>query len=496
MPVIREYSPQVAANYRPLDQPANPRVAEHAGDAGKAMGQAISQLGQTAFNIAEQNDATNAQVQLAQARADFTAKMQRARETGEAADPEYVQSVQDAAQEQAAQIADKMQTRAGANMARAYGANFAAGMQTMAIHDNAAAIGEQAKQSAMDTQNINRNTLRSSPEQFQAILGETMNLLDGPQYAHVDARVRDEMKLQAKQGLALSAVEGVIHTRSPEEAKQILDSGKMDGFLAADGKRTLYAEADQAIRAREAETMRLERQKKLLDEQKYAQIGNDFIARMNTPNGNQLSTRDVVNSDLPWQTKEHFITAIKEGSAAKPDPTVVNALFHRMYLKDGDPKKITDPSQLVPYVGRGLDLTSLDHLNRELQQAPGNKDVGRAASAAHMAFRGSKVGQALPDVAEMAFLDWSNDLRAAREQYRQQNKDPSVLVSRDPKDKDSFLNPVKMSSYLDSANLLTAKAAMTVGPPKVGDVVKHGEGSFRFKGGDPAKPESWEEIKP
>lgn len=37
-------------------------------------------------------------------------------------------------------------------------------------------------------------------------------------------------------------------------------------------------------------------------------------------------------------------------------------------------------------------------------------------------------------------------------------------------------------------------AAAVPPPPKVGDVVKHPSGSFKFKGGDPGKPTSWEKV--
>ena len=377
MPKIREYTQQLSAVTRPLSQAADPGMAARQGDAKKSIGGAFMQLGDTLFDIAEHNDATTMQVELANARAEYTQKMQRAKETGEAADPEYVQSVQNEAQERAAAIADKMTTRRGADAAKTYGAQFASGMQTMAISDNAAAIGEQAKLRAMESQNINRNTLRSSPDQFQAILGETLNTLDGPAYAHIDAGVREEMKMQAKSGLALATVEGVIHTRSPEEARQILDSGQLDGILTADHKRGLYAEADQAIRAREAEAARLLRQQEVLDAKERETIKDGFIGKMHGPNGNQLSVKEVLGSKLLSNEKEHFIRMMKDGDSAKADPAVVNELFRRIHLPDGDPRKITGDDGLFTYFGRGLDFPALGHLRKELGEVrdPANQPL-------------------------------------------------------------------------------------------------------------------------
>lgn len=492
---IREYAPQLAAPDRPLNPAADPGAAMRAGAAQKEIGGALGQFGQTLFNIAEQNDATTAQVEIAKARADFTAQLQRAKETGEAADPEYVQSVQNRAGEAAAQIADKMQTRTGANIARAYGAQFASGMQTMAIQDNASAIGERAKQLAMDTQNINRNTLRASPEQFQIILGETLNQLDGPAYAHIDAGLREQIKIQAKASLALSAMEGVIHMRSPEEAKQILDSGKMDGFLTADNKRALYAEAEQAVRGREAEAERLRRQQELLAEKEREVTKDNFVAQMNTANGNQLAVKEVLQSNLLSNEKEHFIAMMKDNAQRKiqDDPGTVNTLFRRIHLPDGDPNKIVGDDELFKYFGRGVGFEGLNHLRGELKQDPFGEAYSDASATAYRVFRGSKPGTVLPEVAEAAALQWRIDAKKAIEQARVEKKNPRDLFT--PGSKEYLLSPERLSTYMKLSNVVVFdKVQAMSGPPEVGDVVGHGDGKFKFTGGDPADASSWAKV--
>lgn len=471
MPIIREYNQQLNAPNRPISQSADPRAAGAEFRGMQALGAGIEKAGEAVFDIAEQHELTQLQAATAKARADLTAKMQRAKETGEAADPEYVKYATEAAEELSAKLADNMTTRRGTNSARVMGSQLAASVQTQAIYDNAHAIGEQAKLTALETQNVNRMTLASSPQQFTAILGETRAHIDA--LTNIDANLRHRMLIEAQDGLATAAIQGVIHTRpgGPEEAKQLLDARHFDGFLSADSKKSLYAEADQAIRAREAEAIRLEAQQRKLDEQAREETKTEFVGLMNTPNGSQLSVKKILASNLLSAEKEHFIHALKEGPAAKADPGVVNRLFHDMYREEGDPKKITDPVQLVPYVGRGLDLTALDHLTREFKSVPLNKDVGRAMATARMAFRGSKVGAALPDVAELATMDWSRDLRAEMERYRAEKKDPNILLSRDPAVRESFLNPAKMSQYLRPSQLLTAEQAVAAEGTKANPVV-------------------------
>jgi len=170
----------------------------------------------------------------------------------------------------------------------------------------------------------------------------------------------------------------VAYNRSPEEAFAILESRRMDGFLSADGKKAGYAAVERATRAREAEAARLERQQKLLEEKEYERIGNEFFAKINSPNGNQLSvTKDVVPSKLPWRTKEQFRHMMEIGDSAKADPAVVNELFRRIHLPDGDPRKITGDDGLFTYFGRGLDFPALSHLRKELGEVrdPANQPL-------------------------------------------------------------------------------------------------------------------------
>lgn len=64
-----------------------------------------------------------------------------------------------------------------------------------------------------------------------------------------------------------------------------------------------------------------------------------------------------------------------QGSAIKTDPGTYTSLMNRIHLPDGDPQKITNPDQLMPYFGKGLDYAALSHLRDEVN---GKKD-GEAA---------------------------------------------------------------------------------------------------------------------
>lgn len=251
MPVIREYDQRFAAPRAPVGPAADPNAALRVGAGAAQLGAAIARTGEVVVDLAERNDRVRLQEEMAQLRSEFATKLQRAKETGEAADPEYVKFSYEQAQEKAAALADARQTRRGMEAARVLGAQFAASIQTQAIGDNAFAIGEQAKQTAIATQNINRNTLRQNPEMFQDTLDETMAHLDGPAYSNIDASLRERIKTEAKEGLAVSEIEGYIYERDPALAKQILDSGERDEFLRAEVKGALYNKIEAEIKERQ-----------------------------------------------------------------------------------------------------------------------------------------------------------------------------------------------------------------------------------------------------
>lgn len=246
MPVIREYDQQLRAVNRPLSQSADPGTAG-AGARGLAqLGQGISNLGDAVFDVAEQNELARYQVAAANARADINAKRKRAQETGAAADPEYVISATQAAEEAAAKLADGMTTRRGQEAVRAANASFVLESRTLAQEDNAVAIGSRAKLAAKEALDINGNTLLGSPELFGAALRDTETYWDGPGGEHIPLAAREQLKRESAQELAVYAVNGTL-LKNPKLAQQQLTSGYWDAYLPPDKKLALINRVESKL---------------------------------------------------------------------------------------------------------------------------------------------------------------------------------------------------------------------------------------------------------
>lgn len=246
MPIIREYNQQLNAPNRYISQSADP-FAESAGSRGLvALGKGISDAGGAVFDIAEQHELATYQVESAKIRAELNSRRKRAQETGEAADPEYVRYATEAAEEAAAKLADGMTTRRGHEAARVSNAALVAEVRTLAQEDNALAVGAYAKQAAQETLAIDGNTLLGSPEFFGALLDKTRAYWDGPGGATIAAPVREQIKRESAQQLAVYAVNGTILKDAPRAQRQ-LTSGAWDAYLPPEQKLALINRAEAKV---------------------------------------------------------------------------------------------------------------------------------------------------------------------------------------------------------------------------------------------------------
>jgi len=245
MPIIREYEQQLSAPRRAVGPVANPDAPLQVGAGMRELGGAISKVGAQITDLVEQNDLVKLQEEGAQLRAEFAAKLQKAKETGEASDPEYVKYAYEQAQEAAGKLAEGKQSRRGIEAARVFGAQFAASIQTQAIGDNAYAIGEQAKQSAGAMIDKNSNTLIGRPEMFHDILRETQQHVDTA-FPNAPAELRERIKAEAATKYAVGAVNGRILVDA-DGAKAEIAGGAWDEFLPPEKKVELLRRAEAKI---------------------------------------------------------------------------------------------------------------------------------------------------------------------------------------------------------------------------------------------------------
>ncbi len=105
-------------------------------------------------------------------------------------------------------------------------------------------------------------------------------------------------------------------------------------------------------------------------------------------------TVDQIRKDptLDYEGKKAMLEMVQSNLVGpnRKDPTLFNDAFNKIHLPDGDPNKITDERQLLPLVGKGINLDDLDKLRKEIDG------------------RGTQQGEVLGDM-KKAFLQQAKD---------------------------------------------------------------------------------------
>ena len=175
----------------------------------------------------------------------------------------------------------------------------------------------------------------------------------------------------------------------------------------------------------------------------------------------KLSPQNVlgIQSQFDRNTRE------AAGEYVKSDPKMVNDLTQRVYLPDGDPRKITQPGQLSEFMGKGLNYTDQQRLIKGIQEAnspEGNpflkqvnqvKETGRKMLTTNM----SALTIQNPEIAEEAAYRFSLDLDNKVKAARAAGKDPQSLFT--PGSPDYALSPEKVSAFMPTKDQIVAMKA-------------------------------------
>lgn len=144
------------------------------------------------------------------------------------------------------------------------------------------------------------------------------------------------------------------------------------------------------------------------------------------------------------------------------DPKVVNDLTQRIYLPDGDPRKVTDPGQLYDYMAHGLNFTDFQHLRTELKEytADGNpfsKQTALVKDTARKMLVGNPAAGTNIDAANEAAYQFGFDLDNKIKAYRTAGKDPSSLFT--PTAPDYVLSPARVNAFMPTEAQIVARQA-------------------------------------
>jgi hypothetical protein len=372
MPVIREYQQQTRAP-GPISQ------AEYSPNQfGAAEGRALENLGEAVGNTADmmakridQENTSDVTAKLTKANADLAIDLQNTIRTAEPGDKKVFEEYQKRVEDTIGAIGDEANTITARSFFGEASARIKGQLSQTAANGQAELAGIKAVTDYTNTINNLSAAVMADPSSVQLQrelhLQAINNLVATGQLPRAKAL---ELQTRGETELAKSSVRGWIQL-NPDYAKEKLKQGAFDKELGADGKVQLFGEAEQAIRAKEIEIERRERQQEKLVKQRQQGTQNDFLQAMVD---GKLTSKDILNSNLEAfgsGSKEQFLNMLKMANAPeqklKTDADTMIQLYSRIHLPDGDPNKLIDENELNGYFGRGLSLTDLNHLRDEMQ---------------------------------------------------------------------------------------------------------------------------------
>lgn len=366
MPRIEDYSAQTEAQ-GPVGG-LDPRV-EAAGYMGRQvekLGGVIGQTGQEIFKRQEQAEISDTYATFADARSKWTSDLQDQVQKGTLNVDEFKQKYQDFVDSQA----DKVTTASGKNFFNRQAARLGGSLLTMAAHGQVAIAGAKAVADYQSGQNSLQDALMKDPSQFQDAIDSTHENIDGLTAAGSVPADKAPMFIgRASTDLAKAAVRGWAQI-DPVTAKKKLDDGEFDKYFDGDAKKQMYGEVQMAEHGKAIEDARIQKAQDDAQATKADQTMQDWLPKILS---NSLSTKDVTNNhDLDFGQKARILNMIEQNQnkEIKTDPRVVVSLARRALLPDGDPQKITDMSQLSPYVGKGLNLSDVTKINNFIAKTP------------------------------------------------------------------------------------------------------------------------------
>lgn len=169
--------------------------------------------------------------------------------------------------------------------------------------------------------------------------------------------------------LAKSAVQGWAR-QDPGMAYKMLNSGAFDKALSPDELKAQLGVVEQYQRAADV-------QKKVSsaneDDAQAAQLSAWKTQALTKATRGQLDPREIIENKLLDDDQKKTWINFAEAQADRQQSTkgsTYTSLYRRIHLPDNDPQKISDASQIVPYVGKGISAQAAGELESAMKKTP------------------------------------------------------------------------------------------------------------------------------
>jgi hypothetical protein len=494
MPKIPEYDSAISGSAKAPQAYADPNVARHAGDNLIRAGHELQKAAGAAWAIQDRSDKVELQKRLSAARADLSSEQDAAIRSGAAADPAWTKAFNEKVTDRIGQLGDGLASGSARAMAGAYGAQLSAHFMESSLQGHAVAAGIEQKATFERGLALDANAVMNDPNLAQMTLAQYEAMLDDPKgaYALIPQAQREALKAASRESLAVAAVQGTIYNLSPDLAIKQLKGGEWDDVLGPKNKAALISHAETYKRTQEDDVMRQLRVQHALKAESDRKLTNAFVNKMTD---GSVSNEDIMRSPLEGPQKVTLVKlnnsmAVNLSANWQSDPKVVDEFQQRIYAPDDDPRKLTNEEVLYnAFQGRQLGRDDFLRLraafNDEQTRSPFGRRTQDVSNLAKRAIMSSLDAALRPDQAITGYYKWRKDLDEQIQKFRDDGKDPRVLL--DPKSKDYFAAPERLQSYLPSHQLGTV--------PRVGadGTLRLPNGQvFKLKpGGDPNKNEDY-----
>ncbi len=510
MPRIREYEQQTSAGAA-IDGRRAQLGDLYAG--GAVLGDALLKTSDVIQDTVDRQEVSDVQAKLAQARAQWTVHLQERAQATAPGDATFAPKFNEDFGKYLQTIEGGLQTRTGQNAFRKGAAELSAHFVEKTGVYQAQQMGAKAKQDYLVSLDARRAELLNDPTQFAALLAAAVSDINDPTgiYAKMPVAEREKLEIQTRKEMALSAVQGLIQNGAPELAKRQLQGGQWDAYLDADKKADLVRSAEVGIHAKDtaAERARMLAEREKKDRQDEAMKG--LLARIIDPkaNGGALSDKEILAAPLDAAHQQHLIDyklrrarELQSLGENRRNPGEVNRLMNELIAADDDPSKTYGVQNIRDSYRSGKistnELVFLENRHKELRDGSTNtfaRDSNAAIGNVAQTVRSSInfVGREAEAVGTVERI--RADFYEAVDLKRKANENPRDLLN--PKSKDWFFDPAKLSTYTESPRAAVAgqaaavrRGALAPVVPAVGTI----QNGFKFKGGNPALQSSWEKV--
>jgi hypothetical protein len=442
--------------YVPRPQVRQPRIVEapnprNARGSDFSIGEGLvavgNELGRAADLLHEEQvkgDISNVRVTMARTRADWDVAFKQRSTSAPVGDPTFAASFVQDFQDHVGKARDIVQTREGQRVFEQLSAELSGHFAEKAGIFQAASAGVKAAQDWTTALNAYATSLTTDPTSYDAVRRQAQAELYDPNgpYAKLPSDARGKLQIEMRNTLAQSYIHGLVDNASPQLAKQILMTGKLDSELEPGDKQRLISMANQGITAERVAAEHQSALAKKAEKDRIDAINNDLMGKFVDK---KLTVADVRAAGLPafgegsqntWIDKIKQQTKDLTEGPAKTNPTLFNSLRERMDLPPGSPRKMQSADEIWSYFGKGLSEADAFRLERRFLDS--RNENGQRWSQAENEF--IKNIRPMLDKSTMNSLDvgggeriqrFSVFMRDKADEMRKANKDPYELFRPD-----------------------------------------------------------------